>query len=1041
MIKYLIERPIAVFMSFTALFILGAVTYFTLPVSLLPDIDIPEITVQINGANTSARELENNIVKPVRNQLLQVGKLRDIRSEARDGSALIRLTFDYGTNTDLAFIEVNEKIDLAMSGLSRDVERPRVVKANTTDIPVFYVNMTQKVKGNASADDELGFLRLSELAETVIKRRIEQLPEVVMADITGVVYYQLQLRPNQQIMQVSGITSDDIRNALVSNNVEPGSMKVRDGFYEYNIKFSSILRSPEDVENILLRKNDRVFRLKDISEIEIVAQRQTGVSLANNKRTVTLAVIKQSEENMDNMKKSLNETLDYFRAQNPDIDFEVTRNQTELLDYTISNLQQNMVLSFIFILFISFIFMGDMKLSLIIGSSMVVSIVICAIFFYMFGRSLNIISLAGLITALGMMIDNSIIVTDNITRYRDEGLSVDNACCKGTEEVITPMLSSSLTTVAVFVPLVFMSGIAGAIFSDEAFSITIGLCVSYFTGIVFLPVVYKMVYSRKKKKEDADGGLRAKVIHRIVSRFNYYNRMLTTGMERYYHAGIEYTFRHKRLNALIFIAVFPICVVMFYIIGKERMPQIDQQELLIRLDWNENLHLDESVRRVRDILHSIESKEVTEHSAFVGQQQFLLNRDVELSSSEAELYIKTATPEAIKPLENSLRSVISGKYPHAAFSFAPPATLFEKIFSTGEPELTVELYARNREKIPEADSIRALEQRINNKTSERSSGITFDNQLNLTIDRTKLMLYNVDYNEVIALLSTAFNVNNITTLHSYQQYLPITLVGEEKTINRLLAETLVDSRRSSDGKVYPVPLRELVQISPSEELKSITAGKTDEYIPITYFDIDKPDKLMKTAGEEVRKQGIFDVAFSGRFFANEQMMHEMVIILAVSLLLMYFILASQFESFLQPLIVLSEIPIDIAGALVILYICGHTLNLMSAIGIIITCGVVINDSILKIEVINQLRKEGMPVMKAIHEAGHRRLRAIVMTSLTTILGMVPLLFTKDMGSELQSPLAIAMIGAMVIGTIVSLFMIPLAYWAIYRKSEVVDRSK
>jgi len=261
MIKYLIERPIAVFMSFTALFILGAVTYFTLPVSLLPDIDIPEITVQINGANTSARELENNIVRSVRSQLLQVGKLRDIRSESRDGSALIRLTFDYGTNTDLAFIEVNEKIDLAMSGLPRDVERPRVVKSNTTDIPVFYVNMTQKVKGNESADDELGFLRLSELAETVIKRRIEQLPEVVMADITGVVYYQLQLRPNLQIMQVSGITPDDIRNALVTNNVEPGSMKVRDGYYEYNIKFSSILRSPEDVENILLRKNDRVFKL------------------------------------------------------------------------------------------------------------------------------------------------------------------------------------------------------------------------------------------------------------------------------------------------------------------------------------------------------------------------------------------------------------------------------------------------------------------------------------------------------------------------------------------------------------------------------------------------------------------------------------------------------------------------------------------------------------------------------------------------------------------------------------------------------------
>ena len=233
MVRFLIQRPIAVLMAFTACFIIGLVTYFTIPVSLLPDIAIPEITVQVAGQNTSARELENTLVKPIRQQLMQVAGLRDIHSETRDGNGVIRLSFDFGTNTDLAFIEVNEKIDAAMSMLPRDVERPRVVKASATDIPVFCLNLTLKEK-----QDETAFLDLCQFAETVIKRRIEQLPEVAMVDVTGVVGRQLQIVPDPDKLETSGITLEDIEEVLAANNVEPGSMTVRDGYYEYNIKFS-----------------------------------------------------------------------------------------------------------------------------------------------------------------------------------------------------------------------------------------------------------------------------------------------------------------------------------------------------------------------------------------------------------------------------------------------------------------------------------------------------------------------------------------------------------------------------------------------------------------------------------------------------------------------------------------------------------------------------------------------------------------------------------------------------------------------------------
>lgn len=494
MIKFLIQRPIAVLMAFTACFIGRLVTYFTLPVSLLPDIAIPEITVQVSAQNTSARELENTVVKPLRQQLIQVAKLKDMDSETRDGAGIIRLGFDFGTNTDLAFIEVNEKIDAAMNYLPKDAERPKVIKASATDIPVFYLNLTLKSDSAYGKVDERAFLDLCEFAENVIKRRIEQLAEVAMVDVTGLVERQLQIVPDPDKLAVLGFSIEDIENVLAQNNVEPGSMTVRDGYYEYNIKFSTLLRTEEDVKGHPAAKGRTYHPLGRLLPVEIVPAKEKGVSMSNGKRAVTLAVIKQADENMEDMKLAINSTMDYFKKVYPDIDFSISRNQTELLDYTISNLQQNLSLGFLFICIVAVLFLGDVKSPFIIGLSMVVSIVICFLFFYLFKMSLNIISLSGLILALGMMIDSSIIVTENISQYRERGYSLRRACVTGTSEVITPMLSSSLTTIAVFVPLIFMSGIAGALFYDQAFSVTVGLLVSYFTGIMLLPVLYMLVY-------------------------------------------------------------------------------------------------------------------------------------------------------------------------------------------------------------------------------------------------------------------------------------------------------------------------------------------------------------------------------------------------------------------------------------------------------------------------------------------------------------------------------------------------------------------
>lgn len=1021
MVRFLLHRPIAVLMAFTACFIMGLVTYFTIPVSLLPDIAIPEITVQVSGQNSSARELENTIVKPVRLQLMQVAGLRDIHSETRDGSGIIKLSFDFGTNTDLAFIEVNEKIDAAMNYLPREVERPRVVKASATDIPVFCLNLTLKGSDQTQGGNE-EFLDLCLFAENVIKRRIEQLPEVAMVDMTGVVGRELQIVPDMNRLEMANITLDDIEQALSENNVEPGSMVVRDGYYEYNIKFSTLLRTVDDVRDIFIRKGERIFQLKELAKIEIVPERETGVSLANGKRAVTLAVIKQADENMDNMKEALAEVTDYFQSIYPDIEFTITRNQTELLDYTISNLKQNLSLGFLFICIVAIIFLGDVKSPAVIGLSMTTSIITSFLFFYLFDMSLNIISLSGLILALGMMIDSSIVVTENIAQYRANGDSLEDACAKGTSEVITPMLSSTFTTIAVFAPLVFMSGIAGAIFFDQAFAVTVGLMVSYFTGIMLLPVLYKLVYSIPEIKHS-------------FWNLKINNLVKEHTLDRFYDRGVDLVFNHKRASLLFILFTLPLCVALFYIIPKSRMPEIDQNELIAHIEWNENIHVDENRARVAELFGEAD-KVGAQHTAYIGQQQFLLNRDREMSVSEAELYLKTKETDQIGLLQESILNWVRQRYPEAVISFSPPETVFEKLFVTGEADIVAEFYARDKEKSPDASTLHRLERKMRDKSGIFPVGVAFENQLNLSIEQRKLLLYNVSYDEVYRVLKTAFKENEVATLRSYQQYLPITLAGNGQTVDQVLRNTLVRTTPNEKRESHYVPLNAVVKVSSGEDLKTLTAGKNGEFIPFSFHDVDDAEALMSDIREVVSEDGSsanWDVDFSGNFFSNRQMLNELVVILFISILLMYFILAAQFESFLQPLIVLLEIPIDVAASLLVLWVFGHTLNLMSAIGIVVTCGIIINDSILKLDAINELRKDGIPLMEAIHEAGRRRLRPIIMTSLTTIFGMVPLLFSFDMGSELQKPLSIAMISAMFIGTAVSLFIIPLVYWYIYRR--------
>jgi len=1004
---YLVRRPVAVIMTFLGFLILGIVMYSVLPVSLLPDIDIPKITVQVSGAGLSAQEIENTAVSRLRQRLLQVGGLESVTSRVCDGSGVVDMKFKFGTSIDYAYIEVNEKIDAAMNSLPSGFKRPVAVKTGASDIPAFYLEISLK-----DGVDNSRFLEMSNAVENIIRNRIEQLPQVAMADITGIPGSCITIRPDIDKLRSLSVDIQDIVSAVNNNNIQASSMKVMDGVYEYSIRVSSLLADISDVENIFLRVGERIFKLKDLCEISFETLTEQGMALSGGKRIISVAVIKQAEEGMDALRDKISMLTSEFATQFPDYDFKISRNQTELLDYTISNLKQNLVLGFILIIIVTLWFMGGFRVSAVIGITMIFSVVITFVPFYLFGYSLNTVSLSGLILVVGMMIDNALIVSENIMQWQTSGKTLSVSCAGGASELITPLLSSSLTTIAVFLPLVFLSGMAGAVFSDQAFAITAGLVVSYFTGIILLPVVYRVAFVPTVKK----GKFKIKQQQKF---FEVYNSLYSKLMN------------HKKLLLIISLVMPLFCYILFNVMKVSKMPQTKGLELTAKISWNEEITAQDNCNRTNNLLQQFASQ-VSEYSAYVGIKDFIADISVPLTESETEIYWKTSSEDSVDILKQKVTEYMTQNYPKAEITFAPAMNVFEMIFDSSEPDITVMMSFQN-DREPSSAEIAALEKKVKKISPETlSSSLTFNIVRRIIANRETMAFYGVSLSALTNLLKMNIVGSDVTELHTYGSNIPVKLkINDTLEVEKFISEKFIPNNR---GKL--IPLRSFLKMESAVELKNITAGKNGTYIPVSFYGVSDAEKLMKDVNTELKSDDYLDVNFSGSYFGSQTLTKELAVVLAVSVLLMYFIMCAQFESFLQPLIVLLEIPVDTAFAMLVLWIFGYSLNLMSGIGIVVSCGIIINDSILKLDTINTLRRSGMPLLEAVHTAGIRRLKAIVMTTLTTVGAMLPVLFFSDMGSQIQQPLAVAMIAAMIIGVLVSLYVVPAVYILIEQRKHL-----
>lgn len=1003
MIRKLIKRPVAVSMVLFAVAVLGAVSIKLIPVSLMPDVDIPQITVQVKVDGSSAREMDEYL-QPLRRQLMQIPSLTDIRSQSESGVGIIRLSFDYGADIDFIFVEVNERIDRAMSSLPEGAERPKALKSSATDIPAFFVNMTVR--------DTSRTMELSRLASSVISKRIEQIPEVAMVDLSGLVFPEILIIPDIDRLTAIGVTPERLSEAIEANNIRLGNLSIRDGQYHWNIRFNSEINSKDDIENIRLNIGGRVYRFSELAEVIEQPASEDCLIRSDGSRAVSMAIIKQSDARMNTLQDELNDRIEEFRDDYPGVEFTVTRDQTELLRYTIENLEQNLYAGIILASIVILLFMRNFRFSLLIIPTIVVSLLTSMLALFLMGISINIISLAGLILSVGMMVDNSIIVIDNITQRWERGDTLEDAVAIGSGEVFAPMLSSILTNCAVFVPLVFLSGIAGEIFFDQAVAITVGLFSSLLFAVLVVPVYYYAMYRRRGRKMDN------KYLARI-------DRFLELGPS--YEKALKWTFRHQGIVLTLMAVSIPLSVLLFMELDKSTFPPVTKSDIVLNVDWNRPVTITENDRRSTTLVEAVKphTAQVTQ---MCGTQQFLMPHTRDMSQSEAQIYFRAHTAEGLDSLMNEAAAFLREHYPDASFNFTDAGNLFTLMFSSDGSKLTVQISGRDG-RTPEPDRLNTILSEISEAAPDvYISPVSWQEQIMLVLDIEKMSLYNISYSEVLSTLRKRTREDNIFSITTGDYSIPV-VVGDE---NRS-ADLLSGSIRNQNGA--DIPLNAFITEGRSRDLKTIVSGMSGNFYPL---ELDIPDsqvpEVMAAARNISIEDGTWDVAFSGSYFSSRETIRELMMIAVVAILLLYLILAAQFESIIQPLIILSEIVVDIFGALLLLWICGGGINAMSMIGIVVMSGIVINDSILKVDTINRLRKEnGYGLLRAIMTGGSRRLNPILMTTLTTVLAMVPFLTRGDMGSDLQYPMSIVMIGGMIIGLIVSIFGIPLIYYLIYRK--------
>ncbi|MBR3029798.1 MAG: efflux RND transporter permease subunit [Bacteroidales bacterium] len=1036
--KKAIDKPVTTLLIFVAVIVLGLYAFRQLPIDQFPEMDPPYITVMTTYPGASASEIETNVTRLVENSLNSVDHLKEMTSTSRDNMSMVMLELEWGTDIDEVMNDVRSFVDMLKDALPSGCTNPYLFKFSSSAMPIIQFAVTARES----------YSGLEKILNDDVIPQLNRVDGIGNISVSGAPDRYVYVDIDQNKLDAFGIPLESVSSAITSNNLNLSSGLIKMDKEQYNLEVRSEYVESSEIANVVVTTTPagaKVF-VKDIAAVRDTIKDLSLDSKVNGQEAVTLMITKQTGANTVQICRDVNRMMSRIQRNLPaDIKIDVVFDSSEEIQNSITSLEKSILYALLFVVLVVFIFLGKWRATFIIGLTIPIALIVAFIYLALTGSSLNIISLCSLTVAIGMVVDDAIVVLENISKHIDRGSSPREAAIYATNEVWVSVIATTLVIVAVFVPLTMLTGIAGILFKELGWIVTIVVCTSTVVAISLTPMLCSQLLKAKKVEIDETGHIRE-----ISEKKTFFDKTVGAALDAidgWYANALRVCLRHKTLTLLGFTALFaasliPACTGQ---IGTDFMQPSDNGRIRVTIELQNGTRIEQTLKTARAIEARInelvpEARMVStsagsnDASGTSAMFTSTTNNSIQMTVVCVKKYERTRTIDEIAEV---IRQELLN-YPEIV---RYQVNSQGGMGGGGTSTVDVEIYGYD------FDETNVLAENVRNTIIEKipdARNVTISREkdrpeLNLVIDKEKASSFGLN----AATISTYVR-NRVGGLASGF----LKEDGEEYDIVVRLREDDRNSINDINNLSIPTATGKIIKLSEVATLEEYFAPPTidrksrQRYLTVSVMPFNTSLGQMAMDVQNVINQinvpeGI-TMSIGGDFEDQQEMFGNMIALALLIILLVYVVMASQFESFSKPAIILLAIPFAITGVILALWITGTTLDMIAALGVVMLIGIVVKNGIVLVDYINLMRDRGHELSEAIALSGRSRLRPVLMTALTTVLGMLPMALSRGEGSEMWHPLGIVVIGGLLVSTFVTLIVVPVFYAVLSKDS---DRNK
>jgi HAE1 family hydrophobic/amphiphilic exporter-1 len=1015
--QFSVNRPVTTVMIFIAGIVLGLVSLLSLGIDLIPDFEIPAVSVMTAYEGAGPEEIETLITEPLEDALSTISGVDEVISLSKEGLSAITLRFKWGQHIDEIINDIRDKIDQAKVIMPEEADEPAVIKFDIAMSPILIIAIT--------AQESYPNLR------TIIKDNIvdplKRVKGVASAFERGGLLRQIRIDIDADKLTALNLSVTQINAALAAANMSIPGGNIKSGYKDYLLRTPEELTSAEEAaELVIAQRNSIAIKLKDVADVRDFFEERTYDVRINGKRGMAIFIQKQSGENTVAVTRAVREELEQIKKNlPPDVEYRVVMDNSEFILSSVYNLRDNVFWAIVFVGFVILFFLRNLRASIIVAFSIPTSLVITFFLMYLAGYTINTTTLAALAVAVGEVVDNAIVVVDNIHRHRQKGQRLIESAIFGTSEVGVAVMASTLTTIAIFLPIVFIGGITKIFFGQFAMIMVMALGASLFTAIMLVPMLCSKFL---KMEEEASRKFAIRLFYNAGEK-------VLTWIEDIYVKFLNWSLVNRKTVLVSCVVIFVGCLGLVKFVGKEFFPEEDQNRVMANFELPVGMRYERTGQVAAQFEKIVEKNVPEKRDAFARWGVYGSAAGGYFATTE-ETYNGIMFIGLVPKLERkaSPRDVIerlrkiTDRMPGATVRYSAEDPLQAMVFGGGA-KLSIELYGHNLSDATNyANAVKAAIERIDGVSDVEISRKEEKPELKITIDRQKASKLGLDIRTIGKTIETFFAGTTATRYREKgdEYNVEVRLRPEDRTKPEDLRDVLVTTPGGEQ-----ISLANIATIEQGEGLTKIERKDQARYVTVS-GDISKRDlgsivADAKKAIDKLPSPPGFSYKFAGAEKERKEAFRWLIIATALGMVLVYMVMASQFESYRDPFIIFLSVPFGIVGVVVALAITGFPMNIVTFIALILLVGLVVNNGIVLISFIGILRHRGYDTYRAIIEGGRSRLRPILSTTLTTLLGLAPLMFIRGGGSEIWVPFAVTSIGGMALSTLITLVLMPTLY--------------